>query len=559
MATEDKYDRQLRLWGPHGQRRLMESHMLLLNADAVGTETLKNLVLPGVGQFTVMDGKTVSKADMGCNFFVTEESMGKPRAEVVVELLCEMNEDVRGYAKVEDPTVAMQDPAKCKEYLRQFGIVLAANLTEDTVRAVAKACWELDIPFVNVRAYGMIGYMRIQARQHDIIESKPDARLWDLRIANSFKELDDFALTFNLDTLEPVDHKHVPFVVILCQVLMKWKREHGGGALPTWSDKTALTQAVEDLSNNYYPAQGFPDEESRVDFEKFRGINYEENFKEARKEVPKMWMPKKPSSEITELIAAAVASTAPPTEFCVCMRALGVFMDRFGGEMPLGGGIPDMFSSTQYYTALQGVFERKALSDKAAFAAIVKEQCTATGYTHPITDDSIELFVKNVFDIRSMRLRSIEEEFASPNAEEIGYYEEFPAKEQSPILWYLALRAVDRFQSRHKRWPGSCLEATTPEAEEGKLSDDADAVYKELTSLVAEIKPAGGNFGEDALNRKHAVEITRYGGAELHNIAAVIGGIASQEAVKVITHQYTPLNNTYIYNGIACAGASYSL
>jgi hypothetical protein len=66
---------------------------------------------------------------------------------------------------------------------------------------------------------------------------------------------------------------------------------------------------------------------------------------------------------------------------------------------------------------------------------------------------------------------------------------------------------------------------------------------------------AGDNFGEDALNRKHAVEITRYGGAELHNIAAVIRGIA----VKDITHQYTPLNNTYIYNGVACAGSSNSL
>ena len=47
----------------------------------------------------------------------------------------------------------------------------------------------------------------------------------------------------------------------------------------------------------------------------------------------------------------------------------------------------------------------------------------------------------------------------------------------------------------------------------------------------------------------------RYAGAELHTIAAIMGGVASQEAVKLITHQYVPLNNTYLYNGIAGTSA----
>ena len=61
------------------------------------------------------------------------------------------------------------------------------------------------------------------------------------------------------------------------------------------------------------------------------------------------------------------------------------------------------------------------------------------------------------------------------------------------------------------------------------------------------------------VRRAHAQEIVRYGGIELHNISALIGGIAAQEAVKVVTHQFVPLNNTYVYNGIACCGATYAL
>ena len=43
MATSDKYDRQLRLWGASGQRALGETCIVLINATASGTETLKNL------------------------------------------------------------------------------------------------------------------------------------------------------------------------------------------------------------------------------------------------------------------------------------------------------------------------------------------------------------------------------------------------------------------------------------------------------------------------------------------------------------------------------------
>lgn len=101
MATNDKYDRQLRLWGPDGQRLLMKSNILLIHANAVGCETLKNLVLPGIKSFTILDDFCVDDGDLGCNFFVTPETKGKPRAEVAANLLNEMNpDDVRAEARV---------------------------------------------------------------------------------------------------------------------------------------------------------------------------------------------------------------------------------------------------------------------------------------------------------------------------------------------------------------------------------------------------------------------------------------------------------------------------
>ena len=42
----------------------------------------------------------------------------------------------------------------------------------------------------------------------------------------------------------------------------------------------------------------------------------------------------------------------------------------------------------------------------------------------------------------------------------------------------------------------------------------------------------------------------RAGASDLPQVAALLGGIVAQEAIKLITRQYTPLNGTCIYDGI---------
>lgn len=51
----------------------------------MGVETAKNLVLAGPGGVTLCDDEPVAMPDLGANFFLTEEDVGKPRARWVVE------------------------------------------------------------------------------------------------------------------------------------------------------------------------------------------------------------------------------------------------------------------------------------------------------------------------------------------------------------------------------------------------------------------------------------------------------------------------------------------
>ena len=96
-AKEKKYDRQLRLWAASGQAALEDAKVLLLNSGSgvVGVETLKNLILPGVGSFTIVDETNVSELDLGVNFFLEESSLGRWRAEETGKFLQELNPEVQ--------------------------------------------------------------------------------------------------------------------------------------------------------------------------------------------------------------------------------------------------------------------------------------------------------------------------------------------------------------------------------------------------------------------------------------------------------------------------------
>ena len=45
-------------------------------------------------------------------------------------------------------------------------------------------------------------------------------------------------------------------------------------------------------------------------------------------------------------------------------------------------------------------------------------------------------------------------------------------------------------------------------------------------------------------------EVCRYGGCELHAVASIVGGCAAQEAIKLLTKQYVPVNNLFVFNAV---------
>lgn len=51
--------------------------ILVLRLRGVATETIKNIVLAGIGRLVVVDADDVSAADLGAGFFFRDEDVGK--------------------------------------------------------------------------------------------------------------------------------------------------------------------------------------------------------------------------------------------------------------------------------------------------------------------------------------------------------------------------------------------------------------------------------------------------------------------------------------------------
>lgn len=74
-----------------------------------------------------------------------------------------------------------------------------------------------------------------------------------------------------------------------------------------------------------------------------------------------------------------------------------------------------------------------------------------------------------------------------------------------------------------------------------------EASTEEVIELIANFAP---ELRGNPRLLQVAREVSRSNCKELHNTAAVMGGMIAQEMIKVITRQYTPIENVCILDGI---------
>ncbi|CAI0406780.1 unnamed protein product, partial [Linum tenue] len=477
----------LRIWGEQGQAALEKSSICLLNCGPTGSETLKNLVLGGVGSITVVDGSKVEVGDLGNNFMVDESSVGQSKAKTVCAFLQELNDAVKAKFIEECPEALIETNPS---FFSQFTLVVATQLAEDSMIKLDRICREANVMLLFARSYGLAGFVRISVKEHVVIESKPDHFLDDLRLNNPWPELKSFAETIELNAADPVAHKHTPYVVIL--ELLKAKM----------------------MSMD------------------------EDNYKEAVDASFKVFAPRGINAELQQIINDGCAEVdSSSSDFWVMVAALKDFIVHEGaGEAPLEGSIPDMTSSTEIYVNLQKIYQAKAEADFLVIEEKVRNILKKTGKDpHSIPKSVIKSFCKNARKLKVCRYRLVEDEFSNPSLSELQRYLSSPDYSFA-AGFYILLRAADRFAANYKVIPGHF---------EGEIDEDIARLKSTAVALLNDLGCSGSPLNDDLVS-----EMWRYAASELHTVAAFVGGVASQEVIKLITKQFVPMSGTFIFNGI---------
>jgi amyloid beta precursor protein binding protein 1 len=284
-------------------------------------------------------------------------------------------------------------------------------------------------------------------------------------------------------------------------------------------------------------------------------------------------------------------------QFQLLVLALKKFLGANDDYPPLEGTIPDMTSDTARYVMLQEAYKRQAEIDRSAigeYARSIMKECKRRSNGCNIrvwmpTDDEVQTFCKNSRYLRILETRPLFAEYAPQDpaspvvasiiassggsaSSDVDNFEAIQSDArddllattmdphetdpmQTPLLWWIAMRGCDAFYDRHGHYPGK-------HDQELALEADANEVYGCMVRIAGSVGLNESDFiRETLLDRAKGMdlarEVVRYDEAEIHNIAAVVGGVASQEAVKLITGQYLPLDDTYVYNGIASTAGVY--
>lgn len=507
--NQARYDRQVRLWQLRGQKLLELAHVCVINGNSAGAEMLKNLVLPGIGEFTIIDDAIVTSTDLSGNFFLHNSDIRSSLASALCRNLCELNSDVRGNAVTKNLSELLQD----REFWYQFDVVVITGFVPLNVATLlGNLLWPQNIPLLKIWTSGFYAALRVARHETTVVETHDPSLIFDLRLDSPWSQLTAYCNSFDLDLMDDTEHAHVPYIVIYLKALAHWRRAEGktDEELPlTHSERTTF-------SRDYVQSMA-------------RNMALETNFIEATQSVHRCLQRTQIPTAINTLMLRQETSDSYLREsqsfFWLYVRALSEFVSRKDAKLPLPGNLPDMVSTTSNYVLLQKIFQSKAVSDKEKFTRIVETLYAKYGMEASVALDqeaitnfcknSAHLYVTNGSQLNSTALL----------LEELLKHPEKVHDTSVLLIIYFALLARDKW------------------AEDRRVSlHELVLIYGEMTKTPEECIP---------LETKNILEEIYLHGTEGYlNICSYIGGIAAQEILKIVTCQYIPLDNLFVFDGI---------
>ena len=139
---------------------MRNSKILVINLSGVANEVVKNIVLAGIGSLTILDNTVVSTKDLGAQFFIQREDVGKNRCEAAQYRIQRLNPRVA-------LTVNTQRLGEVeKSWISQFDVVIATELSYEDLVYVNRITRDAGKYFFASGLFGFYGYVFADLLEH---------------------------------------------------------------------------------------------------------------------------------------------------------------------------------------------------------------------------------------------------------------------------------------------------------------------------------------------------------------------------------------------------------
>lgn len=366
-----------------------------------------------------------------------------------------MNDDVKKGDYMEESLESLLESNP--NFFSNFSLVIATDINnEKSLYKLSQVLWQTNVPLIVCKAIGFVGYIRLQIKEHTIIESHPENSFEDLRLDQPFEQLKYYFDSY--EKFEDMSRKelgHTPYLVVLYKYLQKWRQQFNKRSidLPTnYREKNELKAIIIEGMKELKVSL-----KSKSEDEELRDLDLE-NFEEAIKAINTVLI----SSDYIPSETKAILNDpklngeeAKSSSFWLCVKALKQFVAQ-NNCLPLRGTIPDMTSDSAKYIQLQQIYRLKAKEDSETVNSIIQTLPKAQNVN--ITENEVNLFCKNVQSLRVLRTSAIEAELNGERLRQIvntiGIADD--DTEDDELRYYILMRLVDKFYSFHNRFPGLC-------------------------------------------------------------------------------------------------------
>ncbi|KAF9966837.1 hypothetical protein BGZ70_001058 [Mortierella alpina] len=131
---------------------------------ALSNEVCKNIILAGVGSITLLEHETVTEEDLGAQFLIRHEDIGRNRAEAAAEKARHLNPRVKVIVDQDDIA------KKTDSYFTQFNIVCLTGVNPDQLLRIDNACRGSKTGLYAARTHGFFGYIFCDLTHHEYRE-----------------------------------------------------------------------------------------------------------------------------------------------------------------------------------------------------------------------------------------------------------------------------------------------------------------------------------------------------------------------------------------------------